>query len=314
MKKIMLAVIIVIAAIHSASHSEVVANTETSRERLAPSHNPSLRELYSCADGSASNFFSEQSLIDWRRDNYGPIHKTEGVAVSLYSAKGHDGRGGRGFITLTRDKILFTPAEFKPHPYEWIKEHTNLTLNLKNKVDPISGIPIVDEQDTIKSSWAQKVWFTVHSKSGAHSHSDRAFGTHEFHGAVTEIKIDQSLTGESAELALRSTEQILEARILGTADRVLEIYRNRQSLPRETESISSFSNYIYSRQDRHISEFYLNDMDLEILRQGLCSCEFLAKAVAETRRKLTEPRSPIQVWSKGKARKLSPGDLHCGMV
>ena len=291
----------------SLAHADRVATSNSSdapATRMAM--RSGLRDLKRCAEGTASGYFGAdgQTLVKWQASamSGGAVVEYPSVAVSSYVPRGLDAKGPPGFLTVTDNQLLFTPANKKPHPYDWVESSTNLTLNLMGAIKPENNLPVVDTRDSIDEAWAEELFWR---KGGgdAHGASFRKFGRSDFHDNETAIKSGDALSGEAGQRAMTQLTEFFRQRIQESPGRIEYIYQQRQRVKPSFDRRAGPS---------PLSERFLTNGDLKEIKDGLCSCEGLFEEVETTRQQIL--KSPVRFWDNGSARELRPEDLSCGMV
>lgn len=235
-------------------------------------------------------------------------------AVTIYIGDSNQPK----FVTVTANRILHTPAHPTPNDNPYASKGSKIAqvaLNLSNRIDPRTELPIVDEREKVSKSWALELSLVNPQTGEGLTEHRKIFRRSDLKAPYSEIRESDSLTGSKAGDAMAELTEILRNRLKETATRTEEIFRARQSMSNEPRLLRSFDGTSHAERP-HLSEKFLNDHDVRMLQKGLCGCESIFPEAMEVKRKLTAPESPVRVWPKNGAgaRKISSGDLSCGMV
>ena len=268
-------------------HADQVANTGGAEPAPAVKINPPrISELKACAQSVGRIYFDHDlnSFISWsglRMGEIGNSFERPSVAETTMLSEGLNGHPGPGLLTISKEKVYYTPITFRKNKLGYMSTHVTLNIG-DGRVDPKHHLPIVDPgaSDGFQSFYQD---VTLLSKD----HYMAMVGFWELQPEHDEIAAKDSLTGEAATNAVGKWLDILKLRIEGAPARIRSLHA---SIP---------------------------DTELNFVQQGLCTCESIAPKVVESTRKLMIDRNyPVTVRSNktGETRRIDYGDLSCGMV
>lgn len=246
---------------------------------------PSVREIYECANSIEVSYFSDPPdgprLLEWRALKY--PEKFPAAAVSIFNREGFGEKRGPGFLTITPDKVIYTPAKLKIGDDGL--ETTQVTLNLQGKIDERWKLPVVDERGSSSASWYYKA--TMLKKVSGQPVYSYALG--DLKRDHAEINPRDALTGDAATRALEELKLNLKTLVSAPAKRLVKLHLN------------SGRGYIPLSQITGVAE-------------TLCRCERLyPDVVKDQREKILSREFPLSVKEDGNttARRILPDDFAC---